>query len=383
LAVNFATTHNIPLAIKGGGHNPSGESSARSPQDLVIDLSLMRSVAVNTTAQTVTYGGGCTWDDVDSACWEHGLATVGGTVSHTGVGGLVLGGGYGMLTGRYGMAVDLLVSAEVVLADGSIVTTSESENPDLFWALRGAGSSFGVVTSFTSKAFPQGAAWGGLLVFPVFDEIVDKVVAFVNEYHEKTNGDQWLMILAVADPSSGMRMLAAVMFHNGSEEAGKEFYKPLLEIQPGPVVNTTGEMPYPQINQIQNAQAKQGRRYAFGGASFTCPLDAKLFRDAAEEFYAGINKEGNEQLRTSGLGWELIPQGKVVQNGKEGDLTSFNGREGRYTVVTLLSWDTDEKDGEIRGIVDRTTQVFKAHEESTSDGAEAYYNYLSEFRNTH
>ncbi len=160
-AIRFANANGLRFVIRGGGHNPSGESSAPTPEAIVLDLSLLRSVAVDAEALTVTFGGGCLWSDVDNALWEHGLATVGGTVSHTGVGGLILGGGYGLLTGQRGMAVDVLLSCEVVLANGDIVTASETEHPDLFWALRGAGTSFGAVTSIHLARLPPKAGLVG------------------------------------------------------------------------------------------------------------------------------------------------------------------------------------------------------------------------------
>ena len=121
---------------------------------MVIDLTRMRNVSVDTAARTVTYGGGCVFGDVDSALAAHGLATVGGLYNKTGVGGLVLGGGHGFLTARHGLAIDNLLSVEMVHAVGSVVEVSEGQKPDLFWAVRGAGAQFGIVTRFTSRAHP-------------------------------------------------------------------------------------------------------------------------------------------------------------------------------------------------------------------------------------
>lgn len=164
IALRYATKHEIfPLAIRGGGHSTSGDSS--SDGGMVIDLDRFKSTQVDSVAQTITFGGGCTWEDVNAALWEHGLATVSGTVADTGVGGLILCGGYGYLTGRRGLALDCLLSCEAVLANGDIVTASKDENPDLFWALRAAGPNFGIVTSFTSQGYPQGDCWAGFLAF--------------------------------------------------------------------------------------------------------------------------------------------------------------------------------------------------------------------------
>lgn len=140
--VQYATANKIPFTVMSGGHATSGASS--SDGGMVLDLRRINSVVVDTTKQTVTFGGGCRWSEVDEACAAKGLGTVGGTVNHTGVGGFILGGGFGWLTPKYGLTIDNLLSTEVVLADGRIVTASEKENEDLFWALRGAGQNFGV-----------------------------------------------------------------------------------------------------------------------------------------------------------------------------------------------------------------------------------------------
>lgn len=177
IALQYAKRNDLPLAVCGGGHSTSGDSS--SDGGLVVDLALMRSTQVDLRAQTITFGGGCTWEDVNSALWQHGLATISGTVGDTGVAGLILGGGYGYLTGRHGLALDCLLSCEVVLASGEVVTADKDHNADLFWALRGAGPNFGIVTTFTSQAYPQGDVWAGFLLFS--PEKLEAIVDFGND----------------------------------------------------------------------------------------------------------------------------------------------------------------------------------------------------------
>ena len=166
LAIEFATSNNIPLAIKGGGHNPSGASSI--DDGLCIDLSRhVNTARVDPEQRLVYVGGGAIWKTVDHAAIAHGLATPGGTVNDTGVGGLTLGGGYGWLIGEHGLVIDNLVQATVVLADGSVVTASSTSHPDLFWGLRGGGCNFGVVTEFVFKVHPQRkTVFAGPLIFP-------------------------------------------------------------------------------------------------------------------------------------------------------------------------------------------------------------------------
>src|SRR5437762_6011625 len=161
-AVIFARQNDLKVAIRGGGHNGPGLGSV--DDGLMIDMSMMKGVRVNPTASTVRVGPGCTQGDVDHATHIYGLAVPAGIVSTTGISGLTLGGGTGYLTRKHGLTIDNLIEADVVLADGTLVTASATEHPDLFWALRGGGGNFGVVTSFLFQAHPVSTVYAG----PVF-----------------------------------------------------------------------------------------------------------------------------------------------------------------------------------------------------------------------
>src|SRR5215510_3446610 len=169
-AVNFARTNNMLTAIRGGGHNGGGLGTVND--GLVIDLSLMRGVRVDAARQTVRVAGGSVWGDVDHATYPFGLAVPSGFITTTGVGGLTLGGGIGYLTRQYGLTIDNLLSADVVLADGTMVTASARSHSDLFWALRGGGGNFGVVTSFTFWCHDIGEN-GIIIGGPVLYDIAD------------------------------------------------------------------------------------------------------------------------------------------------------------------------------------------------------------------
>ena len=163
--VNFAREQRLPLAVRGGGHNGAGFGTV--DDGIVIDLSAMRGVRVDPAAKTVRAEGGCLLGDVDHATHAHGLATPFGILSTTGVGGLSLGGGLGHLTRKYGLSIDNLLEADVVTADGQLITTNANAHPDLFWALRGGGGNFGVVTSLLFRLHPVATVYGGPMLWPI------------------------------------------------------------------------------------------------------------------------------------------------------------------------------------------------------------------------
>src|SRR5256714_1919463 len=165
VAIRHARAHGLEVSVYGGGQGVTG--SAGGDGGLCVDLRGLKSVEVAPTARTVRAGGGLTWGELDAATQEHGLAVTGGRVSTTGVGGLSLGSGSGWLERKLGFVCDNLIAAEVVTADGGIVTASNAQNPDLFWALRGGGGNFGIVTTFTFRLHKLGPiVYGGMLVFP-------------------------------------------------------------------------------------------------------------------------------------------------------------------------------------------------------------------------
>src|SRR6266516_4411145 len=166
-AVSFARDEGLPIAVRGGGHSVAGHCMGDG--SLVVDLRLMREVVVDPESRTATCGGGSLWEDLDTPAQRHGLATPGGTFGDTGIAGLTLGGGIGHLTPSYGLTLDNLLAATVVTADGSVLTASETENADLFWALRGGGGNFGIAVEFTFQLYPVGMLLGGHLDYALED----------------------------------------------------------------------------------------------------------------------------------------------------------------------------------------------------------------------
>lgn len=377
-AIVFANEHSLPFTVCGGGHSTSGQSS-KGGEGVVIDLSLMREVSVDAREQTITYGGGCLWSEVDEAAARHGLATPGGTVNHTGVGGLVLGGGFGFLSPRHGLTIDVLLEAEVVLADGSVVTASEGENADLFWALRGAGASFGAVARFTSCAFPQGDVWAGVLIFT--PDQVAEVVAACNAVLAAQDGNQaMLLAFGYSPPPDRSRVVVAQVFHNGSAEGGERAYAPLLAV--GPRLNAVQAVPYKVVNSLANAGVPHGGRYQFGAANVTYPVDVGVVQSAARAWWAGIERlssdPGREDLRGSIIGYELFPNDKAREVAPEA--TAFANRGRYFNVAVLMSWKNPESDREVRAFKQEVAALIRDKgfkgDEVGGEGVGHYNNYL-------
>lgn len=381
--MKFLSGQGIPFNVRCGGHSTAPISCAPTPEGAVLDLSLMRDVSVDTANQTVTFGGGCSWADVDDACWPHGLATVGGTVSHTGVGGLVLHGGFGFLSGQYGLAVDVLKSVEIVLANGDAVTASEAENSDLFWAVRGAGSSFGVVTSFTSKAFPQGEIWGGMMFFTM-DKLA-KAVDWVNFWAANNDGRQvtnmgFTHAPPGPDPSAPrlpIIILQIAYLGDNPSEKGPAFFAPVFEIEP--IMKQVGVMPYPQINKGGDTEIfPWGRRYLFGGANFKTPISASTVETIADKFFSfsrdhpGAGTEGSVML------FEGVPHNAYRK--VPIDATAFNSRGDYYNIGFSWTWDDASLDDEVRGFnrkIQKEVRALGYNDGEHKDGVGIYINYMN------
>ena len=268
-AVNFGRDNGLLIAIRGGGHNGPGLGSV--DDGLVIDLSMMKGVRVDPAASTVRVGPGCTSGDVDHATHAFGLAVPFGIVSTTGVAGLTLGGGSGYLTRKYGLTIDNLIEADVVLADGSFVTAGKNENPDLFWALRGGGGNFGVVTSFLFQAHRVKMVYAG----PIFwdaqygKEVMRAYRDFLPTAPEELGAFVGLKTVPSMDPfpreAWGKRACALISSFNGSEEDGKKALSPLLDKLPPPFFNWMGVMPFPSIQGLFDPFFPKGLQWYWKG----------------------------------------------------------------------------------------------------------------------
>ena len=249
-AVRYARETGLDLAVRGGGHSVPGFGTC---DGVVIDLSDMRAVRVDPWARTARAGGGATWGDFNTATYPFGLATTGGIISTTGVAGLTLGGGIGHLTRAYGLSCDNLLSADVVTADGDLLLASTRQNEDLFWALRGGGGNFGIVTSFEFRLHPVKDIYGGLLFFDLRDagDVLRFYREFIADAPERFSGFPAFQIAPplpfIPEARHGEPMLAFVTCWAGPPAEGEALIDRIGEVAPV-VAESIGVMPYPALN---------------------------------------------------------------------------------------------------------------------------------------
>jgi hypothetical protein len=264
--VGFARDRGLALAIRGGGHNGAGLGTV--DDGVVIDLSGLKDIEVDPGAKTVRVAGGCVWGEVDAATNENGLATPSGIISTTGVGGLTLGGGLGHLTRKCGLSIDNLLEAKVVLANGDQVTASADENPDLFWAIRGGGGNFGIVTEFVFRLHDVGTIVGG----PTFWDI-DQSADVLSVYREfmpgaprELNGFFAYATVPPAEPFPEALHLHKVCgvvwcYASPDEEAAAKAMAPLLDNVPEPVMHGVQAMPHPMLQGAFDALYPKGDQW--------------------------------------------------------------------------------------------------------------------------
>ena len=268
-AVNVGRENKLPIAIRGGGHNGPGFGSV--DDGLVIDLSTMKGVRVDPAKSTVRVGPGCTTGDVDHATQAFGQAALFGVVSTTGVAGLTLSGGHGYLSRQYGLAVDNLLEADVVLADGSFLTASESENSSLFWALRGGGGNFGVVTSFLFRTHPVAMLYGGPIIFEFSDAAA--VMKWFRDNQPKAPDNFFMLLGLQAIPPSdpfpkehwSKRVCVIVVSHTGPIPDGEKAINAVRAALPNPIIDWAQPMPYSAIQTLFDPLLPKGMQWYWKG----------------------------------------------------------------------------------------------------------------------
>ena len=266
--VQFARDTGVDLSIRGGGHSAPGFGT--NDDGIVIDMGSIRHVHVDPTKRTAFAGGGATWGDFNYATHAYGLATPGGIVSTTGIAGLTLGGGIGYLNRGYGLSIDNLISAEVVTADGRVITASASEHPDLFWALRGGGGNFGVVTNFEFQLHPVSDVYVGIFLYEL--ESAGDLSRFFRDFIPSADENYGAFpAFQIAPPLEfipedrhGDTLCAAIVHWAGPISQGEKAMKPFRDLAPV-VAEMVGPMPYPALNSAFDALNPKGIRSYWKG----------------------------------------------------------------------------------------------------------------------
>ncbi|HVU72133.1 MAG TPA: FAD-binding oxidoreductase [Mycobacteriales bacterium] len=260
-ALRYARDRGLSVSVKGGGHGVVGHATAG---EVVIDLEALRGVRIDPAGRLAVAGGGARWSDVDVPAAEHGLAVPGGRVTHTGIGGFTLGGGDGWLSTRFGLTIDNLVGVELVTADGALLSVDADSEPDLFWALRGGGGNFGIVTELRYRLHEVSVVLGGMLVFPL--PLFPQVAAVMDELNA-ADRDEWggaMVLLSAPDApfvpaeAVGRPVVSVVPVWSGDIDEGMAFIAPLRALSP--VVDLAAPMPYPALQGLIDQGNPDGLR---------------------------------------------------------------------------------------------------------------------------
>jgi FAD/FMN-containing dehydrogenase len=328
--VRYAAETGTELAVRGGAHSVPGFGTADAA--VVADLSGLATVRVDPEGRTATAGGGVTWGGFNEATAKHGLATTGGIISTTGVGGLTLGGGIGYLSRGYGLSCDNLLSAQVVTADGTTVTASADEHPDLFWALRGGGGNFGVVTEFTFRLHPVDQIYGG----PMFFELSDgaDVLGYFNEFirtapREYGGFPAFQMappLPFVPENRVGEPFVALVSCWTGSPEDGEKVIQGFRDVA-RPVAEHVGTMPYAALNSAFDALVPRGLQHYWKAAFIGDLTDAAI----------RAHMEHGSRVPVVNSTVHLYPINGAVHDVPT-DATAFGHRDATYAAVIAGMW---------------------------------------------
>jgi FAD/FMN-containing dehydrogenase len=325
--VRFCREQGIKASVRGGGHSAAGKAVADGA--LMIDLSLMREVQVDGGRKRAVAQGGATWGEFDVACEAYKLATTGGVISSTGVCGLTLGGGIGWLMGKHGLSCDNVISADLVNADGEYITSSATQNEDLFWAIRGGGGNFGIVTALEFKLHDLDVVHGGVMLYPR-----PSAWDLLRRYRDITeNAPDELTAYAALLVGHGHPMVAVALCHSGSAEDGvaacKEF-----QLEAPPAADMTGAKKYTEIQTMLDFTAPAGRHYYF-----KCPFIRDLTDDAIRTIvdYAESLPTEHSQI--------ILEHMHGAASRVPASATAFGLRRVHYSVNIVPAWE-DSGDAE-------------------------------------
>ena len=326
-AVQFARRHGIPASVRGGGHNVAGK--AVRDDALVIDLGPMQAVSVDPDRRIARAQGGTRWATFDTATTEHGLVTTGGTIATTGIGGLTLGGGLGWLMRRHGLACDNLIAAEVVTATGEVLRASADDNPDLYWALRGGGGNFGIVTSFEFGLHPEEPMLAGIATYP--GAALGELLRFFREYTaEAPEAITTIAGVSIADlslrgPDRNLGWIGVC--HTGEPAAAEERIRPIREFGP-PLEESIGAMSYRVLQAMFGGGARLSHR-VYWRSNFMTELSDEVIELIVRRADSGMRGENTVIL--------LEHMGGAIRRLGEHD-TAFSNRSAEYNVSVLTEW---------------------------------------------
>jgi FAD/FMN-containing dehydrogenase len=362
-AVDFARENELELSVRGGSHSAPGFGT--NDDGLVIDLSLMKGIQVDPLTQMARAQGGCTWGDFNHATYGFGLATTGGIVSTTGIAGLTLGGGIGYLSRRHGLSVDNLLSADVVTADGRFVVASKAENDDLFWALRGGGGNFGVVTSFEYQLHPVKDIFVGLFFYPLdrAHEVFEFYRDFIETAPEEIGAFPAFHIAPplpfIPEEHQGKPYCAIVSCWTGPLERGEHALEPIRRAAPT-VAELVTPMPYPALNAAFDPLIPPGLQH-YWKASFATELT-----DGAIEAHL----EHGPRIPHVSTAVHIYPINGAC-NRVASEATAFAYRDAKFATVIAGMWeDPADNDNNIEWV----RSYYKALEPHSSIGG--YVNFM-------
>ena len=364
-AVHFGRDQGLDTSIRSGGH--SGPGFAVVDNGLVIDLSEMKGIQVDPKNRTARVEAGCTWGDVDRATHEFGLATVSGVISTTGVGGLTLGGGHGYLTRKFGLTIDNLQSADVVLADGSFVHANKDENADLFWALRGGGGNFGVVTSFEYRLHPLKNVIAGPLFWPI--EKMETTMKWYRDWLPNLPEDVYAFYLSAEVPAGdpfpaeihGRKVCGLLWCYTGPKEQFENYIQQARDVAP-PLFEFTPEMPYPMLQSMFDGIYPPGDQWYWKG---------EFIKELTDKAVAEHVRFG--EVPTSKSTMHLYPVDAAVHKVKK-DETAWEKRDATWSMV-IVGVDPNPKKKEL--LKNWTRQYWEAiHPHSLKGGS--YINFMME-----
>lgn len=335
-SVNFARQHQLLTSVRGGGHN--GPGLALADGAMTIDLSEMSGVRVDPEERTVVAEAGCTWGDVDHATHAFGLATVSGVISTTGIAGLTLGGGHGYLTRKYGLTIDNLLEADVVLADGTFVTANENQHEDLFWALKGGGGNFGIVTAFKYRLHPVDTVVAGPMFWPL--DKTEEMMRWYREFLPGAPDDVYAFFLSAEVPPGdpfppeihGDKVCGLLWCFTGSQEEAEPFLQKARDVAE-PIFEFVGEMPYPMLQTMFDDLYPEGLQWYWKG---------DFVRELSDEAIAAHLDFA--EVPTTHSTMHLYPVNGAVHNYDSED-TAWHHRDANWSMVIAgVSPDPSDKE---------------------------------------